>query len=1637
MIFAFQETRLRKLYSATDTCYLIYKSAAQASGQGGLMVGFNKQIAYATQQGRRERKHYFKDSHISYIKGDSRSLLLRIDAPFLRCVLIAGHAPHSGQSYEEIDDWWRQLSLAIPSGLRTWPVLLLTDANTVVGEHFDEHIGDWQSGKFEAKSEPFVEFVHHHDLLLPATHASFQRGPGETWQHSGGKKRRIDYIGIPMAWALSSCASWVEEAFDPAILSTDHSAICVEVRYKSIAAPHPRARLQTKLEVPQDIDMTHLCGHALMQPSFHVDVHTHAGAVQTQLEAALARHPRSSVKQPLKKTMSASTWEVVQAKRECRQHLSEADRVQKATLLEQCFLAWKGKQAHHVELADRLLCQQDQLIAQLLWQFRVLGRQVSRLLQRDDRAFFQDLTSEGSHLLHPRDVKKLWGVIRRSLPKFKNRRLGVAPHKWVHLEGQWIPYLADLEMGEVTSPDGILKACTTVQDQASHTLPSAVDLNELPTLQSFEASLRQTQLHALVRAKLIQNFVKYKDESQIGGFPGQQVLFGAQAVRAAAGIFAARGWSTAVLFVDLANAFHRLVREFIVGVITPEDLAHVQSSVNAAGCPLDPELLESRLLPILQRLGCSELLQRLVKDLHHGTWLTLDGEVYVRTRRGTRPGSPLADAVFHLLMGDVVKSIRAWITENADYMHLLQQVDLEPPIVVWSDDLAIVWATNQPAALPHAVACLMAEVDRQFGRRGFTINYDQGKSAAVVTFVGPQAPECRRQYSLVPKPGIEVEVSAQRTEWLHFVASYKHLGSYFSSSRSMEQEIRHRIGQAHGAFTQLARPLVCNSHYPRHIRLRLFHTLVCTRLFFGIGAWATPSLTQLKKLRVAYMGMLRKVLKIRSTTEDWVSTQQVLACARVGDVRARLALDRLAYAQKLYQHSPPFLQHLLAIEHRWRTDSWLHGLFSDLAWLRALCPEEVPPECVHDLTKLIDLWQCPTFNWKRCLRKAWKLYLAQEEMMWHIEQGHTRVYDVLLAHGAEFSVDPRSISAQPQRHCETAFPCHCGRVFSSPQGLALHKWKVHDQHAPEFHMVDGAVCPACLTFLWSSNRLRMHLTYMPRDGSINPCYEFLRSTGFFTTPTPAAIPAHLRGTMRLDALPGYGPLAARPHFVADALRQAHAATNQLEAALHISSWPEDHVREGERPGDALTRCTRMWTMAFCRRRDLDSMPVLADWWVELLTSYGQEFDDWAEMVFLLWGEHELPSLIEELFDGEAEAVLDSAYGDFAALLTRYEVLSKLSFMRQKRDRLLAEQQEPPRPHRPVKKGTANAVERQSSAQNVPHAYEEQVQWQASLRQLRWTILPPERSTPYVLDPDGTKRFFIVHLFSGRRRQGDLHHFLHLWSQQSQFRVTVLSFDTAVSVHYGDLDHRAEAWSQLRRCYSLGLIAATVLGTPCETFSEARYQQPPNGENWPRPLRSHDRPYGLQGLLLREVRQAGTGSLFFLQGLEVLAHHLTQGGLLISEHPAPPQAEERPTIWRIPLTQLLRQHPEVRLSVIGQWEWHAPAVKPTGLLSVRIPFLVPSMRSVGGLNTVKPKVVIVGKGPDGCFKTAGLKEYPTKLSEGLSKALSDQLQRDARTGYLRECTALQDHLDLADWLQQAAQACAAFSAATKWMPDYQG
>ena len=421
--------------------------------------------------------------------------------------------------------------------------------------------------------------------------------------------------------------------------------------------------------------------------------------------------------------------------------------------------------------------------------------------------------------------------------------------------------------------------------------------------------------------------------------------------------------------------------------------------------------------------------------------------------------------------------------------------------------------------------------------------------------------------------------------------------------------------------------------------------------------------------------------------------------------------------------------------------------------------------------------------------------------------------------------------------------------------------------------------------------------------------------------------------------------------------------------------------------DKLTERTLIWIRRFRGGCDVPAqIPDLGDWWMRLLFTYDPQFEEWTEMVFLSWGSTLLPELLANTLDGEIEFAIDQIYYDIYSVLPRTECQTRLEQAQLRLRRLRNEQECAPKPHRPVRTGTANARERQATVQAIPSRFSAQEDWLRRLREVRWKTLPTDAPTPIFRHIEGQRHFLFVHIFAGRRREGDFHACIAAWATRRNFLVTILSQDTANSVSLGNLQLRSASWEELLCCYKRGLVTASLAGTPCETFSEARHQQGPEvfpdeltRRRLPRPLRSMARLLGLPGLTRRELEQLHLGSSFFLQGALLLAHQIRTGGFFISEHPAPPRDHGRASIWTSPWMSLLQQHPEVKLHVVGQWQWGAMAPKPTGLLALRLPFLLRSMRQLVRDDVKKPEYTAIGLNSDGSFRTSSLKEYPALFS----------------------------------------------------------
>ena len=240
-----------------------------------------------------------------------------------------------------------------------------------------------------------------------------------------------------------------------------------------------------------------------------------------------------------------------------------------------------------------------------------------------------------------------------------------------------------------------------------------------------------------------------------------------------------------------------------------------------------------------------------------------------------------------------------------------------------------------------------------------------------------------------------------------------------------------------------------------------------------------------------------------------------------------------------------------------------------------------------------------------------------------------------------------------------------------------------------------------------------------------------------------------------------------------------------------------------------------------------------------------------------------------------------------------------------------------------------------------------------------------KTMPLVRQLQAKPTFIILHLFSGRRRKEDFHDQLMELTQAEEFCCHVLSLDVAIDENIGNLEARSTTWAKVETLLGEGKIAGALSGAPCNTWSEARHNPPPEDHperRWPRPLRSEEAPRGLPGLTQREMEALAMGTRFSLQTLYVLVMLLVNGGIMVSEHPGIPQKAGRASVWKLPIVHLLQQFETIRLYHVWQGLFGATSWKRTGLLTLRMRRFDATMRRFQQ-QPEQPMEMAVGKNPD--------------------------------------------------------------------------
>ena len=1369
-ILALQETRAKVNPRQEQADYWTFSAPADAKGCYGVQLAFARRIPYGRDVN--GEALFWNLKHFKIVAASPRLLIVLVEAPALKLVCISAHAPHGGADEATMLAWWEDLHKSIPPKLRAIPTWVGIDANARVGTVETRAISSCGAEPQDDNGEFFQNFLHEHDLWVPSTWTANHIGPSTTWTHPGtGKRSRNDYIAISTHLQVTECRTWVAEEIDIATVREDHSAVAITFTYQALGTTQLREKRRQQIDVAQMVrQLTAPTGAALLFQAgnslavdWTIGVHEHYDRLVHHMNATLCQPFRKQRKQPIKKHLSSSTWELICCKQKARMHMKQTANESDLLLLRFCFGTWKG--VHNAEIFWLELWTAKRHHAIAWGRFRHLGNAVTKAVRTDDAAFFDDLAATTQHIDESGDCRALWRDLRRVLPKYRLRRK-VQPLQLQPLQEQWIPHFCQLEAGITSSFPKITANCVAQQLQRGK--PENITLADLPTLTEIEAELRKVAsnkaagpdeipgealklaapfvaplyhdlylkmvmmnqepiqnkggllvpihkggtvddvahfrgilllnvggkiFHAWLRKKILAQLQLDKPPGQIGGFPGQQVLFGVQSLTTLTQIFTSRGCSFMALFIDVQSAFHHLIRELVMGIDSPE---HFEAALDELSVTQASDVTKRvKIGNVLKDLGAPSALIGLIQEVHGSTWFQVPTRPeVVQTHRGSRPGSPVADIVWHALMLSIHKEATAALVDYQPTASAFTQVGLQPEAITWADDLVIPIPAREAQELVPATIQILRIVMNSFASRGLKLNLKRGKTTGVPTFKGSGAPALRDAFLLHSDPALTIEEEDGVSWKLPLACSYRYLGACYVPEGGYEHEIARRIGIASTAFHELRKSVFQNRRLKVATRLRLLEVLVMTKLYYGVAIWANVSTKTFRRLDAFTLKLIRRTIGERSC-EGGVANNELLRQYSLPPTSLRMTRCRLLYAAKLWKYAPAVLHEQLQCAAASHPHAWITQLQKDLQWVEKVNPpirEELGVDCLNP-DNLVAIWQHQNPLWVRTVKRTSRLATMQQQVMDLATTWYAKFFRQLQEGGHRFNYNP--LDLQSLTVTEAACACWCGRSFGSKKALAVHQWQAHQQHAPEFWLVRDPICPWCLKNFWSVTRARQHLAYIPRGGGVNQCFQQLMQRGVQREELvieDVEIPGALKGINRLEAKPAYGPRL--PHALPgeEDLRRARDQLQRLQQQAELKGLLCDWRTFMDTPlWQALTTFTSQQVVApEAEELDIQDYDITSDWLDVLYEddcrqeNVGEDLPTLA--IFLRWGQQALSPLMEEHGQGLTESYMEQAFYSLVSEFDEFRLDGQLDEKRTMVRALEQRQQQPPVAHRPPRAG---------------------------------------------------------------------------------------------------------------------------------------------------------------------------------------------------------------------------------------------------------------------------------------------------------------------------------------------------------------
>ena len=716
--------------------------------------------------------------------------------------------------------------------------------------------------------------------------------------------------------------------------------------------------------------------------------------------------------------------------------------------------------------------------------------------------FFCDM--EGGERMDPECQRNLW---IDHLEQFKENEF--------HLDVQSLPALVDYEAafrrvanGKATGPDGIpseacrynaagmakttytqlLKLLTHGQESLSHKGGRLVKAWKGKGSQSTCSAYRSLLIsnhtgkviHRALRMHQATLFESYLQSQQLGGRRRVPVQLGLHLARSFQRWQIADGQNHAILFLDLQEAFYRVLRPLALDcAMTDEQVATIVRRLGLGPHAMHELLQHLQQDPAIAEANLHWTQRKAATAIHADThfWMDHQTDTCV-TRVGSRPGDCFADLIFSYAWGRILRKYEDSLRE-ADILTYVPHQQVWSPYECsvtthmmpflgpcWMDDIAICLTGDDCQDLVTKAGIASGMLIELCEAHGMCPNLKPGKTEIILAFKGRGSRAMKRKFYKPGEPAPLPVLCEDKICHLQVTGSYLHLGNVLHHSGKSGLELRRRIAIGQQAFSQRRKLLFHNQTLAWERRHELFGTLILSKILYGSETWTLVDHKSVAYFHAAILRLYKRLLK--RPPDDPATDAAILAAGDFVAPDTLLRRQRLRYLGVLHACHETAHWGLLSQDLQWQA-----LVQQDLQWMFAQLDRasDLPDPSVNFAAWRNIIQQHPKY-WKRLVNRAVRHETRQRARDQEVLRFHKDIFDTLSQHGELTSPAP---SSRPRLNFLHYGCMLCQTRCRSKAGESVHMCKAHGQVAPQRCLFEGTQCPICLKEYFSHAKLSNHL----------------------------------------------------------------------------------------------------------------------------------------------------------------------------------------------------------------------------------------------------------------------------------------------------------------------------------------------------------------------------------------------------------------------------------------------------------------------------------------------------------------------------------------------------------------------------------